>query len=90
MMAKGSEFNSFGLRDNYSHGKVADFLAEKIVVGAGLSVVSAYFTIYAYNALSAQLLPSVVLAWQCTRILSLTDPRHTSRTAALRLYHEGG
>ncbi|MFZ1576213.1 MAG: hypothetical protein WAT36_13445 [Chromatiaceae bacterium] len=61
MMAKSSEPNSFGLRDNYSHGKVADFLAEKIVAGAGLSIVSAYFTIHAYNALSAQLLPSVVL-----------------------------
>ncbi len=45
----------FGIRDNHSHGKVADFLIEKIAAGSRLSVVSAYFTIYAYEALSAEL-----------------------------------
>lgn len=43
--------NGSGLRDNYSRGNVADFLREKIKDGAQLSVVSAYFTIYAYDAL---------------------------------------
>ncbi|BBF65436.1 hypothetical protein AFERRID_16540 [Acidithiobacillus ferridurans] len=47
--------NSFGIRDNRTHGKVADFLVEKINAGSHLSVVSAYFTIYAYEALSAEL-----------------------------------
>ncbi|MBI4742908.1 MAG: ATP-dependent helicase, partial [Betaproteobacteria bacterium] len=47
--------NSFGIRDNHSRGKVADFLVEKITAGSHLSVVSAYFTIYAYEALSSQL-----------------------------------
>ena len=47
--------NSFGIRDNRTHGKVADFLVEKINAGSQLSVVSAYFTIYAYEALSAEL-----------------------------------
>ena len=47
--------NSFGIRDNHSCGKVADFLVEKITAGSHLSVVSAYFTIYAYEALSAEL-----------------------------------
>lgn len=40
-----------GLRDNYTRGTVADFLKEKIQEGSQLSVVSAYFTIYAYDAL---------------------------------------
>jgi phosphatidylserine/phosphatidylglycerophosphate/cardiolipin synthase-like enzyme len=40
-----------GLRDNYTRGTVADFLKEKIQDGSRLSVVSAYFTIYAYDAL---------------------------------------
>jgi hypothetical protein len=43
--------NSSGLRDNYSRGNVGDFLREKIRDGSQLSVVSAYFTIYAYDAL---------------------------------------
>ena len=47
--------NSFGIRDNHTRGKVADFLVEKINAGSHLSMVSAYFTIYAYEALSAEL-----------------------------------
>ncbi len=44
-----------GIRDNYSRGKMADFLQAKIKADADLSFVSAYFTIYAYHALKAQL-----------------------------------
>jgi hypothetical protein len=44
-----------GIRDNHSRGTVADFLESKIEVGTRLSVVSAYFTIYAYEALKASL-----------------------------------
>jgi hypothetical protein len=40
-----------GLRDNHTRGTVADFLKGKIQDGSRLSVVSAYFTIYAYDAL---------------------------------------
>jgi hypothetical protein len=47
--------NSYGIRDNHHHGKVADFLVEKVSEGSELSVVSAYFTIYAYEALAEQL-----------------------------------
>ena len=43
------------LRDNYNQGKVADFLKEVIKPKSKLSFVSAYFTIYAYNQLKAQL-----------------------------------
>ena len=54
-MNRKSPMNNFGIRDNHSHGKVADFLVEKIADGSSLSVVSAYFTIYAYEALEGQL-----------------------------------
>ncbi len=47
--------NTSGLRDNHSRGSVADFLKEKIQPGSKLSVVSAYFTIYAYDALKYHL-----------------------------------
>jgi hypothetical protein len=47
--------NNSGLRDNYSRGNVADFLRTKIREGSLLSVVSAYFTIYAYDALKTSL-----------------------------------
>ncbi|HPE70572.1 MAG TPA: helicase-related protein [Candidatus Competibacter sp.] len=46
-----SPTNNSGLRDNYTRGTVADFLKGKIQDGSRLSVVSAYFTIYAYDAL---------------------------------------
>jgi SNF2 family DNA or RNA helicase len=47
--------NVSGLRDNHTRGTVAQFLQEKIHEGSLLSVVSAYFTIYAYDALRESL-----------------------------------
>jgi SNF2 family DNA or RNA helicase len=47
--------NSHGIRDNHGRGTVSDFLTEKISDGSNLSIVSAYFTIYAYQAMSGQL-----------------------------------
>ncbi len=44
-----------GIRDNRTRGKVAEFLKEKATSGSRLSVVSAYFTIYAYEALKDNL-----------------------------------
>lgn len=44
-----------GLRDNHTRGAVADFIREKIQSGSQLSIVSAYFTIYAYDALKESL-----------------------------------
>ena len=44
-----------GLRDNHERGSVADFLRGVIVPGSRLSIVSAYFTIYAYDALKEHL-----------------------------------
>ncbi len=44
-----------GIRDNYQRGSVGEFLNEKIQAGSALSIVSAYFTIYAYAALQDRL-----------------------------------
>lgn len=43
--------NNSGLRDNHTRGTVADFLRAKTQDSSQLSIVSAYFTIYAYDAL---------------------------------------
>jgi hypothetical protein len=53
-LVAGAMSNS-GIRDNHSRGLVADFLRAKIREGSRLSVVSAYFTIYAYDALKDHL-----------------------------------
>lgn len=42
---------SFGPLDNCKRGTVAQFLRDQILDGSGLSVVSACFTIHAYQAL---------------------------------------
>jgi SNF2 family DNA or RNA helicase len=47
--------NNSGLRDNHTRGTVADFLNARIQSGSKLSIVSAYFTIYAYDALKVEL-----------------------------------
>ena len=39
------------IKDNHKYGSVGDFLKEKIQDGCRLSIASAYFTIYAYDAL---------------------------------------
>lgn len=44
-----------GIRDNRTRGKVADFLVERMAAGSKLSIVSAYFTIYAFEALADKL-----------------------------------
>ncbi len=44
-----------GIRDNRERGTVGEFLQEKIQSGSKLSIVSAYFTIYAYEALKQEL-----------------------------------
>ncbi len=44
-----------GIRDNHTRGTAGGFLKERIGAGSLLSVVSAYFTIYAYEALATEL-----------------------------------
>lgn len=44
-----------GIRDNHTRGAVHQFITEKAVMGSRLSVVSAYFTTFAYEGLRATL-----------------------------------
>ena len=43
------------IRDNHSNGTVGDFLKQVITKNSDISIVSAYFTIYAYNHLKGNL-----------------------------------
>lgn len=43
------------IRDNHNHGKVGDFLKQSITSKSNVSIVSAYFTIYAYHRLKDKL-----------------------------------
>ena len=74
---------SHGIRDNYTRGKVAHFLAEKMVAGSHLSVVSAYFTIYAYDALSSQLdqIDHLNFLFGEPRFIASLDPDKTDKKA---------
>ena len=44
-----------GIWDNHGRGTVGEFLRDTLISGADLSVVSAFFTIYAYDKLSREL-----------------------------------
>lgn len=73
--------NSQGIRDNYGRGKVADFLAKKISDNSVLSVVSAYFTIYAYEALADRLdrVETLRFLFGEPRFISTLDPEKTDK-----------
>jgi superfamily II DNA or RNA helicase len=79
MTVKG--MSNFGIRDNHSHGKVADFIKDKIATGSDLSVVSAYFTIYAYEALSTELdkVERLRFLFGEPRFIASLDPEKTDK-----------
>lgn len=70
-----------GIRDNHSRGSVADFLREKVSAGSELAVVSAYFTIHAYQALREKLDPvqRVRFLFGEPRFIGSLDPEKTER-----------
>jgi ERCC4-related helicase len=72
-----------GIRDNHQRGKVADFLIAKVSEGSRLSIVSAYFTIYAYDSLSPQLdvADSVRFLFGEPRFVRSLDPEKTDKKA---------
>lgn len=72
-----------GIRDNHSRGKVASFLANKITSGSRLSVVSAYFTIYAYDVLSRELdqVEHLNFLFGEPRFVASLDPEKTDKKA---------
>jgi len=47
--------NLSSIRDNKNRGSVGQFLRENIKLDSDLSIVSAYFTIYAYSHLKNEL-----------------------------------
>ena len=72
-----------GIKDNHTRGKVADFLGARLAEGSRLSVVSAYFTIYAYEALSEELdrIGSLRFLYGEPRFISALDPEKTDKKA---------
>ena len=72
-----------GIRDNRSRGKVSEFLKEKASGGSRLSVVSAYFTIYAYEALSKQLdeIESLKFLFGEPKFIQTLDPEKNDKKA---------
>jgi len=72
---------SSGIRDNHKRGVVADFLKAKIHSGSRLSVVSAYFTIYAYEAMRENLdqIEHLDFLFGEPRFISSLDPDKTEK-----------
>ena len=72
-----------GIRDNHSRGKVAEFLSDKVAPGSKLSVVSAYFTIYAYDALAHELdqVERLNFLFGEPRFIASLDPEKTDKKA---------
>jgi ERCC4-related helicase len=72
-----------GIRDNHRRGVVADFLKAKIHSGSRLSVVSAYFTIYAYAALKDLLdqIEHLDFLFGEPRFIASLDPDKTEKKA---------
>jgi len=79
-----------GIRDNLDRGKVGDFLKAHIQPGAELAIVSAYFTIYAYQKLQAQLdqIRELRFLFGEPRFVSAIDPDRTAAKAFT--IHEDG
>ncbi|MEI7730458.1 MAG: helicase-related protein [Verrucomicrobiota bacterium] len=81
----GTTSNS-GIRDNHRRGIVADFLRAKIRQDSYLSIVSAYFTIYAFDALKDHLnqISHLDFLFGEPRFVSSLDPDRTeSKTFVL-------
>ena len=72
-----------GIRDNYRRGTVADFLKANIADGSRLSVVSAYFTIYAFAALKDHLtrIERLDFLFGEPRFINSLDPDKTDKKA---------
>lgn len=72
-----------GIRDNLNRGTVGDFLKEKIKHGSTLSIVSAYFTIYAFEGLKTQLLAidSLQFLFGEPRFVTALDPDKSDKKA---------
>src|SRR5260370_1172407 len=72
-----------GIRDNFLRGSVGEFLASKIRAGSDLSMVSAFFTIYAFDALRDELadISQLRFLFGEPRFLRSLDPERTDKKA---------
>ena len=72
-----------GIRDNFRRGSLGDFLRDKIGTGSSLSVVSAYFTIYAFDALRLELgsIDGMRFLFGEPRFIRSMDPERTDKKA---------
>ena len=72
-----------GIRDNRERGTVGEFLQSQIENGSSLSIVSAYFTIYAFEALKSSLLGINDLRFLFgePRFIKRLDPDRTEKKA---------
>ena len=70
-----------GIRDNRHRGTVGRFLQDHIKDGSSLSIVSAYFTIYAFDALKSSLLGINDLRFLFgePRFINRLDPERTEK-----------
>ncbi|MCF8302142.1 MAG: DEAD/DEAH box helicase family protein [Bacteroidales bacterium] len=55
MISKSQSVTHSSIRDNRVRGTVGQYLKKNIIVNSNLAIVSAYFTIYAYSQLKAEL-----------------------------------
>jgi SNF2 family DNA or RNA helicase len=71
------------IKDNRHRGTVGDFLKAKVEENSTLSIVSAYFTIYAFDALKQQLLgiKSLKFLFGEPRFIKSLDPSKTDKKA---------
>ena len=65
-----------GIRDNHSRGSVGDFLRQQLKPGADLDLVTAYFTVFAYDKLRTELnhLGSIRLLFGEAAFIKTLDP----------------
>lgn len=79
-----------GLRDNHTRGTVADFLRAKTQSGSNLSIVSACFTIYAYDALKEELdrIGHLDFLFGEPSFVNRLDPSKTEKKAFIEQVHE--
>ena len=71
------------IRDNHKRGSVGDFLKSKIEDGSSLSIVSAYFTIHAFQALKESLtkIKELRFLYGEPRFIKSLDPEKTDKKA---------
>ncbi|MBD1827615.1 phospholipase D-like domain-containing protein [Microcoleus vaginatus GB1-A2] len=83
MSKHDSSLPKSAIRDNRHRGTVGDFLKAKVEENSTLSIVSAYFTIYAFDALKEQLLSikSLKFLFGEPRFIKSLDPSKTDKKA---------